>query len=328
MTCVSSTAPINISSKGYTDDCSLKCLYKYDYSSIPSTTITNEGNYLAVSYDKVNINYNNNKLQVQGIRIYTPSLHTFNGVRADGEMVITHMGMGTSLLVCIPIVVSSNKTVASQSLEFLVSQAVSRTPNAGEKAVVSVKDFSLNTFIPRNKSFFSYEATLPYSPCNGTHQYIVFMPENSPVFISTETMALLRKIIMEHDSTIKPEVDYFYNKRGAIFLDPSSDGTDDIYIDCQPTGSSGEPIPVPSSSDTHKKSESKPFNFKNNRTASIVLIVISAVIILGGLMYFLIPYIRNWIKTRAATRAAAIASATSGATPGSGAFIENPLFEN
>lgn len=321
MACVSSTAPINISSKGYTDDCSLKCLYKYDYPTIPSTTLTNEGNYLAISYDKVNIDYNNNKLQVQGIRIYTPSLHTFNGARADGEMVITHMGMGTSLLVCIPIVISSSKSTASQTLEFLVSQAVSRTPNAGEKAVVSVKDFSLNTFIPRNKPFFSYEATLPYSPCNGTHQYIVFMPETSPVFISTKTMASLRKIIMEHDSTIKPEVDYFYNERGAIYVDPASDGSDDIYIDCQPTGSSGEPIPVPSSSDTHKKRESKPFNFKNNRTASIVLIVIAALIILGGLMYLFIPYIRNWIKSRAATRAAAISNIDTGTSTDTSALI-------
>ena len=328
MTCVSSTAPINISSKGYTDDCSLKCLYKYDYPSIPSTTLTNEGNHLAISYDKVSINYNNNDLLVHGVRIYRPSLHTFNGAHADGEMVITHMGRGVSLLVCIPIVISSNKSEASQTLKFLVEQSASRTPNAGEKAVVAVKNFSLNTFIPRNKSFFSYQATLPYSPCNGTHQYVVFMPENSPVFISADTMALLKKIIIEHDSTIKPEIDYFYNKRGAIFVDPNTDGTDDIYIDCQPTGSSGEPIPVPSSNSTNQRSERKPFSFKNNRTASIVLIVIAAVIIIGGMMYFLIPYIRSWITNRAAARAARAAS-TSGSTSGSdaGPLIENPLYE-
>ena len=81
MACSSSTAPINISSSGYADDCYLKCEYKYNYPRSPATTISNNGNYLALSYDKVKIVYNNNDLRAQNIRIYSPSIHTFNGVK-------------------------------------------------------------------------------------------------------------------------------------------------------------------------------------------------------------------------------------------------------
>ena len=121
------------------DDCSLKCLFKYNYPRVPATTITNNGNYLEISYDKVQVKYNNSTLLVQGMRLYTPSLHTFDGVRADGELVINHMDMGISLLVCVPIVISSNKTDASKSLDFLIKQAMSRTPNAGEKQLFLLK---------------------------------------------------------------------------------------------------------------------------------------------------------------------------------------------
>lgn len=279
MTCTSSTAPINISSEDYTDDCSLKCMFKYNYPRVPATTLRNEGNYLAVSYDKVKINYNNNDLRVEGIRIYTPSLHTFDGVRADGEIVITHMDMGISLLVCIPIVISSGKNDASKNLEYIIAQAASRVPNVGEKAVISVKNFTLNSFIPKKASLYSYQGTLPYSPCNGDHQYVVFMPDKSPVFMSSQTMSVLKKIIMSHDSVIKPSGEYFFNKRGAIFTDPNSDeGDDDIYIECNPTGADGEPIPVPETSKTPNK---PPMDFSN----PVVIVVLG---IIGGLLLILL----------------------------------------
>ena len=56
MACSSSTAPINISSTGYTDDCYLKCEYKYNYPRSPATTISNNGNYLALRHVLARIN--------------------------------------------------------------------------------------------------------------------------------------------------------------------------------------------------------------------------------------------------------------------------------
>lgn len=295
MTCTTSTAPINISDKDYSDECSLKCLFQYNYPASPATTITNEGNYLAISYDKVKINYNNSDLLVNGMRLYTPSLHNFDGEEADGELIINHVDMGISLLVCIPIVISTKASNASKSLSYLLGQAITKTPNAGEKAVVSVNNFTLNDFIPKKSPFYSYTATLPYSPCNGTHQYIVYMPKDTTLFISPKLMSDLQKIILPHDSAIKPKLDYFLNKRGAVFQDPSSDGGDDIYIDCQPTGADGEPIPVPNSN----APKSPPFNFKN----PIVIILVS--IICASALIFIIYWSVKNFKSRSSTSATA-----------------------
>ena len=299
MACASSNAPINIAKKGYTDDCSLKCHFKYNYPRSPATTVSNGGNYLGLSYDKVKVNYNNNDLRVEGIRIYTPSLHTFDGIRADGEIVIKHMDMGISLLVCIPIVISSGKNDAAKTLEYIVAQSASRAPNVGESAVISTNNFTLNHFIPKKKQLFSYQGNLPYAPCNGDHQYIVFLPEDSPVFMSSKTMAVLKKIILPHDSTIKPTHEYFYNKRGAIFSDPTSDeGDDDIYIECHPTGADGELIPVPGSS---KEPEKPPLDFDN----PIVIIVLG---ILGGLLLILLlSVVAQFFRGRRAAAAAGVA---------------------
>lgn len=295
MACTSSTAPINISSKDYSDDCYLKCLFKYNYPRSPATTIINEGNYLAVSYDKVKVDFNNDVLRVEGMRIYTPSLHTFNGKRADAEVVIAHMDRGVSLLVCIPIVISSGKNDGSKNLDDIIKQAVSRTPNVGESAVITVNNFTLNSFIPKKAPLYAYEATLPYAPCNGSHQYIVFMPDKTPLFISSDTMASLKKIIVPHDSTIKPSREFFYNKRGAIFTDPSADdGDDDIYIECHPTGADGEPIPIPSSSKKHKSEDI--IDFKNP--------IVSVFLGLAGgfLVIFTISFFIDLYKRRVGSR--------------------------
>ena len=293
MACASSTAPINISSKDYTNECSLKCMFKYNYPRVPSVTVANQGNYLEISYEKAKVSYNNTDLVVNGIRLYTPSLHTFDGKRADAELVINHMDMGISLLLCIPVTLSASSTNASESLGYILTQAASRTPNAGEKAVIPTKNFTLNDFVPKKSPLYSYKATLPYPPCNGDHQYVVFMPEDSPVFISPVTMASLKKIMTPHDSSIKPKLDYFFNKRGAVFLDPTSDDNDDdIYIDCQPTGSNGEPIQVPSGNREHKKA---PLDFSNP-------IVITILGIVGGiLLIIIIGIVVQFFRTRSGT---------------------------
>ena len=309
MACTSSTAPINISEKDYTDDCSLKCLFKYDYPKCPSSTIKNKGNYLEISYDKVKATYNNTEIIVDDIRIYAPSLHKFNGENSDAEMVISHMDMGVSLLVCIPIVLSSIVNDASTNLNYIISQAASKTSNIGEEAVISIKNFTLNSFIPKKAPLYSYNASLPYSPCNGSHDYVVFMPNKSPVFISPKTLGLFKKVILAHDSTIKPNKNYYYNSRGALF---SQEDSDDIYIECHPTGADGNIIPVPSSG---KPPKNKPvINFDNPN------VIIGFAVVGGVLLILIMGYIIKFIRKRgrgtpassAASSVASVASSTGG----------------
>ena len=306
MACSSSTAPINIAKDEIDDDCYLKCFYKYNYPASPATSITNNGNYLSLSYDKVKVNYNNNELITGDIRLYTPSLHTFDGISADAEMVISHMDAGISLLVCIPIVISKEKSDATTKLADIIDVAMKKTPNAGEKSVAQINNFTLNSFIPKKKGFYSYKATLPYAPCNGSHQYIVFTPKDSVVYMSETTIGKLKKMIVAHDSTIKPQGEVFFNKHGAIYVGENVDPTDDdIYIDCHPTGSSGsETVLEPAASGK----PIIPINIKN----PLVITIIG--ILAGLLLIFLGTTIFNFIKGRRASGESANGSGASVST--------------
>ena len=168
-----------------------------------------------------------------------------------------------------------------------------------------MKNFTLNSFIPKKAPLYSYKATLPYAPCNGSHQYVVFMPDKTPVFISSQTMAVLKKIIIAHDSTIKPSTEYFYNKRGAIFTDPTSDDADDdIYIECHPTGADGELIAVPPS--TSKELEKPPMDF-NNPWVIIILGIIG-----GILLIIMISVIGQFFYKRRTPGASTTSSTSAG----------------
>ena len=108
----------------------------------------------------------------------------------------------------------------------------------GESETISISDFTLNDFVPKNP-FFSYTALLPYQPCVGNADYIVFGVAKSACQISTDTLTKLKSIITANSYTIKTGPLLFYNSKG-----PGLSGSDEIYIDCQPTGASEEEVDV------------------------------------------------------------------------------------
>ena len=104
MSCLKSNSPIDISPTNVKGDCSLKCKYSFNYGD-SFITIKNKKKYLTLGYDNSNTNviFNGLKMQVSEIRVFSPSLHTFDGNKSDAEMIIIHQGFGKNLLVCIPI---------------------------------------------------------------------------------------------------------------------------------------------------------------------------------------------------------------------------------
>ena len=172
--CSQATAPINIDTNNKAEDCKLKCNYIYDYPS-SICNIANKGNYLQIDYTKSGnspVTYNNYELVVSDFRIYAPSLHTYDGVHADGEIIISHSGT-LNLLVCIPLVISSTNNSAQKNLKDIITLAAKQTPTIGESASLNINNFTINNFIP-SKEFYVYNATLPYSPCSGNNTIMVF----------------------------------------------------------------------------------------------------------------------------------------------------------
>ena len=247
MTCVLSKAPINIPRES-SDLCVEKCSLKFNYGK-SSFSIKNGGDYLSLGYDAstTNVKYNANKMEVHEIRIYTPSLHTYDGVRAEAEMIIVHSGFGKNLLVCIPMKSSDGSGSGASTFSQMLSEASSRISNTGDATTINALTWSLNDFVPNKKPLWSYTSNLPYNPCTGVYDYIVFSLNDYYVPISAKMVGLLqgknnkKGLITKQQYEIKSGPRIFYNKNGATNSNFSGDD-DDIYIECQPTGDQGEAL--------------------------------------------------------------------------------------
>jgi carbonic anhydrase len=228
------TAPINIVKKT-ADRCSLKCLLWYNYGN-SSCTITNQSDKLLIAYDGASdVMFNSSHYSPKEIRIFKPSIHTFEGQYADAEIVITHSGSNGGLLICIPIMATKNSN-ASMGTN-LIDDLVSHAPNQNSSTTLNIHDFNLNFLIPKS-AYFSYTGSIPYGTCNATqYQYVVF-PKQA-LTINQNTLDTLGTLI--HDSYISVhEGICFFNEKGTSNNGFSGDGQ--IYIDCQPTGEEDEII--------------------------------------------------------------------------------------
>ena len=246
--CANATAPIDLT-RNTNNVCNLKCSYSINYSST-SLRITNRGSYLSFKTDDANtppVVYNDQNYNVQEVRLYCKSLHTYAGQQADAELIIVHTNTRSTanLLVCIPIVKSSTTTAECALLFDFILAETQRTANSpGQQTVYSSQNMNLGKFVPL-KPYYSYSGTLPWTPCNGKYDYVVFQKEDA-ITMSPQAYITLLKLIPSPNN-VRPKSNsgsVFYNAKGPI-----KPNTGEIYIDCQPTGDDGE-ILVPARVDT------------------------------------------------------------------------------
>lgn len=282
MSCFNATSPIDLININ-ADDCSLKCEFAFKYP-ISSLTGRNNNEFLSFSFDQQQatpVLFNKEKYYVESMRLYRPSLHTFNGSHTDAELVIIHNHLaGTNnLLVCIPIMAVSNHM---NTFDKIISQMGEKANSEGGTANINLPSFSLQNIVPK-KPYYYYTGTLPYSPCNGSYEYVVYDKKDS-LQITSSSLRLLNSLISESKYGIKKATNgFFYNKKG-----PSTSletGEDDIYIECQPTGEDGE-ILVPKS----KKSLGLEYGdtmskILHNTIFKVFLIIIGALIGIKLLSY-------------------------------------------
>jgi carbonic anhydrase len=245
MSCVNGNSPIDISMSNVKGNCNLKCEYSFKYSNTPSSIAKNQGDYLSLTYDNNsgNVKYNKYDYNVEEIRFYSPSLHSFNGSKTDGEIIIIHNSvMGyPQLLVCIPVKNTNSNTSASQILSQIVDTVSKTAPSEGETTTLQIENFNLNEFVPNKKSFFSYTANLPFQPCNGNVYFIVYNNLVEYIDIMNNTFTTLTNLIKKNVYDVKTGPDLFFNPKGANTTNLTSNT---IYIDCQPTDSSEEQTQV------------------------------------------------------------------------------------
>lgn len=234
MSCINSSAPIDINLNNVAGRCDLKCNYSFQYNN-SACVATNHGDYISLSYDNMqnpSVVYNDSGYNVREVRIYSPSIHTYNGRQTDGELIIVHNSVTglNPLLVCIPIKRNDANTEDSFILSTIIRTISNTAPNKDEITNINIQNYNLNTFVPK-KSFFSYTGTLLYQPCDGKISYIVFSPNQHYINISSNALELLNTIIYSHKYTLSqsPSPLYFNEKGSNIYTN-----NDNIYIDCQP----------------------------------------------------------------------------------------------
>ena len=291
MSCSDATAPIDITNNP-TGTCDLKCKYSFKYKNT-SSKLTNKSYYLSLTHDQffpAPVTFNSDSYQVSEIRIYSPSLHSYSGSKADGEIIIMHTGTQGSLLVCIPLVKGGSSTSKSSlDLENIISNAKKFTRKANQETPLQ-KSFNLNTFVPTGKPFYSYKATLPFVPCNGEYNYVVFSKnDNAYVTISADQLETLKSVISSHSMEIKTGTKFYVNSTGAN-TSAAGGKQEDIYIDCQPVTEDGEIIGL---NDKPKDSSTQDFfkniNFSKIQNSALFQILIG--IIVCYLIYYIFMYL-------------------------------------
>ena len=241
--CKNATSPINITTTAAR--CKKICDYSFKYA-LSDCVLTNKGSYLDIKTTLLGnmVLFNNERMNVKEVRLYHPSLHTFNTSHVDAELVIHHIGGGHNLLVCIPINIADGQ---SKSTDFFHSFLPYIPQNEGDKATANVTNWSLNDIIPKAPYYF-YQATAPYPPCTGVYNIIVFDKGTGVHMLRADAKQL--SVIKENKLDIHKVSDsgLYYNKTGTGTV------ADDIYIDCRPVGSSGEVEPEPVTEDKSPKS--------------------------------------------------------------------------
>jgi len=281
MSCKNSTAPIDISQGSVKAKCSSKCRYTYQYPK-SKCIVNNKGTYLSIGHSATQIppvKYNSQAMEVGDIRIYSPSIHTYSNKHVDGEIIINHRGNINNLLVCIPIKKSDESSTSTQLLQSIIDYTTSSAPNNGESVTINLSNFTLQNFIPKS-SFYSYEGTLPYDPCTGNYNFVVFHPSNGYISLNNTYLNKLKNVINRHGYTPKTNGPLlFYNKGGTHEGGNKQGG---IYIDCFPVGEQGEILyNINKDGSDNSSSEDSEFDAKEFFSNPVVILVISFIGLMG-----------------------------------------------
>ena len=242
MTCNQANAPIdiNLNSSG---TCDLKCEYRFNYQN-SSIVAQNNGDYLLIKYENTSVPpvlYNGEAYSIGEVRIYSPSLHKYNGSQADAEILISHSSGSQNLIVSIPLKVSAIKSKSSKFFDLLSENIANLANKPGQQVMINNTLMNLNDFVPEKK-YYSYSGTLPYLPCNGTNDYVVFsMSEDAYSTISSSALKKFRNVISVSSITTKSNK-FFASTKVARMGTGASDDDNDIYIECNPTGELGQTL--------------------------------------------------------------------------------------
>ncbi len=257
MSCAKPTSPINLSQHTLNSmtSCNYKCFYQYNYGNVTPVNVENKDTYLKVEYNSAlttaPVKFNSTQYSVLEIRVYHPSLHKFEGVNTEGELVIAHgkcqphetQSCLPTLFICIPLV---QKASFNSTISTIIQDGLQQAVNNGETGIVQnlSRPLNINNILPRSNvkgetvPFYSYQGTALYGECQNKTEIILY-GQTHAIGISQGAVDALKKVsndVITYNENRSP-MDVFINTAGAISSITTS--SNEIYIDCQPTDADG-----------------------------------------------------------------------------------------
>lgn len=256
--------------------------YQYNYAT-SNTVVTKHDTYIKFDYESSNgveIKFGDVSYKVEEVRLYRGSLTEYEVANVAAELIIHHIESqgGENLFVHIPIV-SKENTVGD--VNNYLKNTIKHIQSTSDKQIISGETLELNNFI-KERPFFLWSS-------NNNHT-IFFSPSEQPISITKSVETTLNQLLNKPNVSHTPLDDslILYNNTGSINLTKSDPDSDDIYIDCSPTGDTL--IPLDELQQEEGVQPDLPFTervrkfFQDNPWAITVLEVI------GSLIGFIIAY--------------------------------------
>ena len=248
---VGGTKIMNISGSNIVGKCNNKCIFSFNYQTT-SATATNYGNQITIHLSNPSgvpdVKFNTTKYNVSSCQICCPSVHKYNGNLSDAELLIIHRPIngGKMLFVWVPISLQGINTTATKIISDIILAVSNGAPSKGQNTN-KISEFTLDNIIP-SKPFYNYST-------NDTENIVFDI--NNAIGIQQMIFDKLKNVIRPPTNSVNAGPELFINVKG-----PSNVSSNDIYIDCQPTDSSGETVkvsPSSSSESTNDLMSSPPF---------------------------------------------------------------------
>jgi carbonic anhydrase len=334
------TSPINISSIDPSiKECNIYCTYHYDYNDSACIVSVNNtdpsGNYLDIKYDLKNsgtssqVIFNGENYNVSSVRVYQPSIHTYDGQQAPMELLIFHDGgVSDKLVVSIPYQSGSGSTdytsskTGSQVLENIINDYYKLSPSpppssssssssSSNPQNLNITNFNLNNFIPKAKYYYYLGTELPkFGVCSQSNStnYVLFDLSKGRQYISSDAISKIQNII-KNPSAFPITTNTLYKSSKFPNSDSAAANSDEIYIDCNPTGSEGEELYTPSDAYNSASKVSSITNLLNGlKDSGVVQFIVS--IILSIIVIWAIK--RAFFTKRGASAGAGTSSSVGG----------------
>ena len=245
---------MNIAKNEIAGNCKLKCAYNFNYSNSNCVVNNQLKTYkrLKFNYDLTKVppvTWNGMKYQVNSVELSIKTLIKIHNKYPLAYLVITHTNPvgGKIMIVIIPIIVG-NTNKGGSVLEEMIAKTMKQAP-ASETTDLKVDNYNLNFFVP-SSPFYST------SMMNDTMDVVVFdtmyaLQVKDNYIQSLYTMghgneytknknAFLKKRQSTKNLFLKAPLYYNASGPNSTRVRGSGPGNDDIYIECNPVGSSDD----------------------------------------------------------------------------------------